>query len=365
MSVVKLRTNVVVIFGGQSPEHDVSCTTAWHVTAAIDRTAYDVGLIGITRDGQWNVVSNPFEDELTDAVGAGRLSPEGSPTNPFEFLAQLKSASSEPIVVLPMLHGPLGEDGTIQGLLEVIDVPYVGSGVLGSAVAMDKSVAKIMIAAAGIPVPQHITLKSPSLTSLAQIGDRVANDIGFPCFVKPANMGSSIGVSRVDRPESLSEAITVASTFDSTILIEEAINGREIEVAVLGNDDAIAFPPGEVLPADAFYSYSDKYLDGNSTVEIPANIPQHVADEICQLAIKSFNALGCSGLARCDFFYEENGRGILFNEINTMPGFTPISMYPKMVMASGLSYSSLVDRLIELALERHSARVRNTRHSPT
>ena len=363
MSVTNLRTRVVVVFGGQSAEHDVSCTTAWHVTAAIDRAAYDVSLLGITREGHWNVVSSPFEGEKPDSSDAGLLSTAGFPTNPFEFLTQLKTASNAPLVVLPMLHGPLGEDGTIQGLLEIIDVPYVGSGVLGSAVAMDKSVAKTMTAAAGIATPQHITLRNPSSLELADIGDRIANEFGFPCFVKPANMGSSVGVSRVDQPELLSDAITEALSFDSTILIEEAIHGREIEVAILGNDDPIAFAPGEVIPADAFYSYADKYLDGNSTVQIPADLPPHVAERIRQIAIQTFGVLGCSGLARCDFFYEEPGRGILFNEINTMPGFTPISMYPKMVTASGMSYSALVDRLIELALERHAVRVRNTSRS--
>ena len=365
MTVTNLRTRVVVVFGGQSAEHDVSCTTAWHVTSAIDRATYDVSLLGITRDGLWNVVSDPFENQTADASDAGLLSPEGLPSNPFEFLNHMKNASNAPIVVLPMLHGPLGEDGTIQGLLEVIDVPYVGSGVLGSAAAMDKSFAKTMITAAGIAAPRHITMRNPVSTELTDIGDRVADELGFPCFVKPANMGSSVGVSRVDQPELLSAAISEALSFDSTILIEEAIHGREIEVAILGNDEPVAFAPGEVIPADAFYSYADKYLDGNSTVQIPADLPPHVADNMCELAIKAFETLGCSGLARCDFFYEEPGRGILFNEINTMPGFTPISMYPKMVTASGMSYSSLVDRLIELALERHSARVRNTSRSAT
>ena len=358
--VVKLRTQLVVLFGGRSAEHDVSCTTAFHVTSAIDRERHNVTLVGISREGQWNVVDEPTSEVSSNGLAQDSLSPQGQLTNPFNLISHLRSTTTEPIVVLPLLHGPLGEDGTIQGMLELLDVAYVGSGVLGSSIAMDKSVAKTVAAAAGIPIPQHVTLDASRDVDYVEIASTVKEQLGYPCFVKPANMGSSVGVSRVDNAEELVVALDAAFSYDSTILIEEGIEGREIEVAILGNVDAIAFPPGEVIPADRFYSYADKYLDGKSSSAIPADLPEHVAQEIQRLALAAFHALGCSGLARCDFFYEETGRGILFNEINTMPGFTPISMYPKMVIEGGVSYSSLIDRLIELALQRHSTRVRNT-----
>lgn len=358
--VAKLRTHLVVVFGGRSAEHDVSCTTAWHVAAAIDRSLHDVTVIGITKDGQWNRVSDPFSEANHDLAEDGSLSTEGVPVNPFDLIAELSASSTEQLVVLPLLHGPLGEDGTIQGLLEVLDVAYVGSGVLGSALAMDKSMAKTVAASAGIPIPRYFTLTTSDLQTMTSIAQRVEHELGYPCFVKPANMGSSVGVSRVEDPQDLAAAVKLAFTFDSSVLVEEGIDGREIEVAVLGNESPIAFPPGEVIPADSFYSYSDKYLDGISTCEIPAQLPDDVATEVTDLAVRVFSALGCSGLARCDFFFEEHRRGVLFNELNTMPGFTPISMYPKMVTASGMTYATLINNLVDLAVERHSSRIRNT-----
>lgn len=358
--VVNLRTHLVVLFGGRSAEHDVSCSTAWHVTAAIDRNRHDVTLVGISREGEWNIIEDPFSGPGTVIPNDRVLSPHGERTNPFDVVTRLRSATTDPIVVVPLLHGPLGEDGTIQGLLEILDVAYVGSGVLGSAAAMDKSVAKTVVTAAGIPIPKHLTLHFADQIQIDSISATVAEEFGYPCFVKPANMGSSVGVSRVDNDDELAAAVDTAFSYDSTILIEEGIIGREIEVAILGNDDAVAFPPGEVIPADRFYSYSDKYLDGKSSSAIPAELPVSDAEEIKRLAVAAFHALGCSGLARCDFFYEQPGRGILFNEINTMPGFTPISMYPKMVTEGGMSYTELIDRLVELALQRHAGRIRNT-----
>ena len=358
--VAKLRTHLVVVFGGRSAEHDVSCTTAWHVAAAIDRSLHDVTVIGITKDGQWNRVSDPFSEANHDLAVDGSLSTEGVPVNPFDLIAELSASSTEQLVVLPLLHGPLGEDGTIQGLLEVLDVAYVGSGVLGSALAMDKSMAKTVAASAGIPIPRYFTLTTSDLQTMTSIAQRVEHELGYPCFVKPANMGSSVGVSRVEGLQDLAPAVELAFSFDSSVLVEEGIAGREIEVAVLGNESPVAFPPGEVIPADSFYSYSDKYLDGISTCEIPAQLPDDVATEVTDLAVRVFSALGCSGLARCDFFFEEHGRGVLFNELNTMPGFTPISMYPKMVTASGMTYATLINNLVDLAVERHSSRIRNT-----
>lgn len=358
--VAKVRTHLVVLFGGRSAEHDVSCTTAWHVTAAIDRSHHDVTLVGISRDGEWTIVEDQFSDASNDIDEAGSLSPVGTPTNPFDLISGLRSSAQEPIVVLPLLHGPLGEDGTVQGLLEVLDVAYVGSGVLSSALAMDKSVAKTVVAAAGIPIAKHLTIRAANKLTNEKIASLVDEQIGYPCFVKPANMGSSVGVSRVDHRGELTPSIETAFSYDTTVLIEEGIGGREIEVAILGNEDAVTFAPGEVIPADRFYSYSDKYLDGKSSSAIPAELPEEDAAEIQRLALSAFHSLGCSGLARCDFFYERPGRGILFNEINTMPGFTPISMYPKMVTASGMSYSTLIDRLVELALHRHRTQIRNT-----
>jgi D-alanine-D-alanine ligase len=257
----------------------------------------------------------------------------------------------------------MGEDGTVQGLLDLADVPYVGSGVLGSAVAMDKAMAKQVLAASGIPQARYRAFAAHELTP--GLPADLADDLGLPVFVKPANMGSSVGVSKASSVEALRDAIDHALTYDEMVVVEEAIAGREIEVAILGTTDPQASVPGEIVPGEEFYSYDDKYVTDGARLLVPAPLPPEAADEVRRLAVDTFRALRCDGLARVDFFYERdadgNGRGWLCNEVNTIPGFTPISMFPKLWMHSGIAYGELIDRLVDLAIERHARRRRNTK----
>ena len=266
--------------------------------------------------------------------------------------------SEERTVVFPLLHGPLGEDGTIQGVLELANIPYVGTGVLGSAVSMDKGVAKQVLAANGIQQPEFRTLRDSQVTDAALRA--IADDLGFPIFVKPANMGSSVGITKAKNAEELRRAVDTALTYDEWVVFEESVRGREIEVAVLGNLTAKPSVPGEIVPSREFYDYEDKYIGDGAQLIVPARLSPEETTAVQQLAIVIFHTLRAEGMARVDFFYEEGGRGFLCNEINTIPGFTPISMYPKLWQASGLTYSRLLDELIELALERHARRRRNT-----
>ena len=350
--------NLIVVFGGQSAEHDVSRTTAAHVLRAVSPDRYSVSAIGIDTHGRWfRIEAGSLERARRGLVEQIEVS--GSPIGVGELTSAV-SRIDAPTVALPLLHGPLGEDGTIQGLFELSNLAYVGSGVLGSALAMDKAMAKFVCAAAGIPQARHVAVHVHEAE--AHTIEQLGHDLGFPAFVKPANMGSSVGVSKVSNRAELESAIELAFTYDRTVVVEEAIAGREIEVAVLGNRSPVAFEPGEVVPADIFYSYADKYLDGESRVIIPAELDDPIAQEAKAMAIMAFLTLRCSGLARCDFFYEQGGRGLLLNEVNTMPGFTPISMYPKMVLAGGIGYPDLIDRLVDLALEEHESKRRRTDH---
>lgn len=350
------KIRVAVLFGGKSAEHEVSLQSAKNVFDAIDRTKYDVTAVGIDKQGRWLV-----EDEarcLLDADDPKRIKLNHTGENvalvPAPESAQLISLehteSGRPVdVVFPVLHGPLGEDGTVQGLLRLADVPFVGADVLGSAVGMDKDAMKRLLRDAGLPGPKFVTVRRGRTVDV----DAIVDEVGLPCFVKPANMGSSVGVAKVKTPQDLPGAIEAAFRFDHKALVEEAIHGRELECSVLGNDDPIASVPGEVIPTHEFYSYDAKYIDENgAALEIPANVPESVADEVRSLAVKAFQALYCEGMARVDFFLEDDGT-VLVNEINTLPGFTKISMYPKLWEASGIGYTELIDRLIQLALERH------------
>jgi D-alanine-D-alanine ligase len=358
------RIHLIVLFGGESAEHDVSCTTAAHVLRAADPERYRITPVGISTDGQWALA-----DAAAAAIAAGpdaipgRLDPSGSTTSPTPMLAAA-TASEERTVVLPLLHGPMGEDGTVQGLLELADVAYVGAGVLGSALAMDKAMAKEVLAAAGIPQARHVAFAEHEMTP--GMPASIAAELGLPAFVKPANMGSSVGVSKAHTVEELRDAIAFALTYDEVVLVEEAIEGREIEVAVLGNRHPEASLAGEIVPGEEFYSYDDKYVTDGAQLLVPAPLADDEMAEVRELAVRTFRALRCEGLARVDFFLERdddrNGRGFLCNEVNTMPGFTPISMYPKLWIHSGLSYGELIDRLVELAVERHARRRRNTKH---
>ena len=342
------RIHVVVLFGGQSAEHDVSCVTAAHVIKALDSSKYDITAVGITREGKW-VVAQPQADVLVA---------EGEPTSITPIVEQARGDART--VIFPVLHGPLGEDGTIQGVLELANIAYVGTGVLGSAVAMDKGVAKQVLHANGIPQPKYVSLREAHVNEAALL--HAADTLGLPVFVKPANMGSSVGVSKAHSIDEMRSAVQHALTYDEWVLIEEAVVGREIEVAVLGNVHARASIPGEIIPGNEFYDYADKYIGDGAQLIVPANLTADEVEAVQHLAIVIFHTLRAEGMARVDFFYEQHGRGFLCNEINTIPGFTPISMYPKLWQASGMSYPALLDELIMLALDRFSRRRRNTAH---
>jgi D-alanine-D-alanine ligase len=350
---VQDRIKLVVLFGGQSAEHEVSCTTAAHVLRAADPEKYDIVPVGIGKDGRW-AISEGARAALAAGPAAlpGRLDPTGSEIVPADVVGDAAHT-----VVVPLLHGPMGEDGTVQGLLELANVAYVGSGVLGSALAMDKAMAKQVLGAAGVPQARYRAVRAHQVTP--GLPAAVAEELGLPLFVKPANMGSSVGVSKAKTVEAVRDAIEVALTYDEWVLIEEAIVGREIEVAVLGNLEPRASVPGEIVPGAEFYDYADKYLDDGSQALVPAPLTPEQTEGVRAMAVEVFTLLRCEGLARVDFFFEEDGRGFMCNEVNTMPGFTPISMYPKLWIASGLSYSELIDELVRLAVERHSRQRRN------
>ena len=346
------RIRLVVLFGGRSAEHEVSCTTAAHVLRALDLDRYEPVPVGIARDGSWLRADDAITALRAGADALpGRLEATGTAIEPLP--AMQPTAADVPVVALPLLHGPFGEDGTVQGLLELAGVPYVGSGVLSSAVSMDKVAAKELLSAHGIPQGEWMSTRRHEVDD--ELLERAADRLGFPMFVKPANMGSSIGISKVHEIEDLRAAVAEAARFDEWLLFEENIVGRELECGILGNLTPRASVVGEVRPGADFYDYEDKYEDGAELL-IPAPISQPMSDELREVALRTFAALRCEGMARVDFFWEEDGRGPLVNEVNTIPGFTPISQYPKLWEASGLPYGRLIDELVALALERHERR---------
>jgi D-alanine-D-alanine ligase len=349
------RVRLVVLFGGQSAEHEVSCTTAAHVLAVVDPNRYEVVPVGITRDGTW--VNAESARAALDRGRAGlpdRLAAAGAEVEPLPTVSP--AVGGRPVVVLPLLHGPHGEDGTVQGLLELAGVPYVGSGVLASALCMDKVKAKEVLSVHRLPQVPYLALRD---IDADRAHDAVADEgLAYPLFVKPANLGSSVGVTKVHSEAELSEAVSLAATYDEWLVVEEGVDGREIEVAVLGNAAPRASVPGEIVSSHEFYDYDDKYVDGASELLVPAPLDEAAADRVRGLALDAFRALRCDGMARVDFFFEEGRRGFLVNEVNTIPGFTPISMYPKLWEASGLAYPDLVDELVRLAVERHDHRSR-------
>lgn len=348
----------MLVFGGRSAEHDVSRVTAVEVARALDPARFEVVPVAITREGRWLRADAARELIASDrAALPSALVVEGS------RLEQLGAAVATPgeggldiDVVFPLLHGPYGEDGTIQGLLELADLPYVGSGVLGSAVGMDKVMMKHVFGAAGLPQPRYLAFRDGE--DRAAFADRVVLELGLPCFVKPANLGSSVGVSKAHDRAELMVAIDGALEFDEWILAEEAVQGREIEVAVLGDLPPEASLPGEIIPGAEFYTYEDKYEDDAVILRAPAPLDDTQIAEVRALALKAFAACRADAMARVDFFLEEPGRGFLVNEINTIPGFTPASMYPMLWEATGLPYAELLERLITLAIERHARRTK-------
>ncbi len=354
------RVRLVVLFGGQSAEHEVSCVSAFHVLRAVDEERYDLEAIGITREGAWVRADDAIAalhrgaGELpAPTSGLDRVEATGTAIEPLPAVTPALG-DDVPVVVLPLLHGTRGEDGTVQGMLELANVPFVGAGVLGSALCMDKLKAKDVLAAHGLPQVPWIGLRD---TEVAEVVARVRDaGLRFPLFVKPANLGSSVGVSRVADEAELDDATALAASYDEFIAIEESAHGRELEVAVLGNAEPRASVPGEIIPGNDFYDYEDKYLHDAANLVIPADLPADVTEEIRRLAVEAFTILRCDGMARVDFFYEPDDRGLLVNELNTIPGFTPISMYPKLWDASGLPYAELIDELVRLALDRHERR---------
>ena len=390
----KLR--VGILFGGRSGEHEVSLLSAASVLNAIDKNKYEVVPIGITKAGRWLTAehaANMLAGKLTQeprnlragdpqtTPGAAVLTrgeavvvpPEPvqrqSGLVPFQSDAgPLRRSSDRAIdvdVIFPVLHGTFGEDGTIQGLLELADIPYVGAGVLGSAAGMDKDIMKSLFSAAGIPIVKHVTiLRSAWEKDSRKVAKLVEQKLKYPLFVKPANLGSSVGISKAHDRKELGPAIAEAAKFDRKIVVEQAVGGkknkaREIECSVLGNDAPMASIPGEIVPIKEFYDYDAKYLDEGSQLIIPAKLTKSQTKGVQQLAVRAFKAVDCTGLARVDFLMDPKTGKIFLNEINTMPGFTSISMYPKLWAASGVDYPELIDRLIQLALERHQDKARN------
>ncbi len=395
--MAKLR--VGILFGGRSGEHEVSLLSAASVLNAIDKTKYEVVPIGITKDGRWLTAEHaerllkgekPADKSATQThLRAG--DPEATPgaavlaagesvvvppeparreagLAPFQTDANLRRAADRAInvdVIFPVLHGTFGEDGTIQGLLELADIAYVGAGVLGSSAGMDKDIMKSLFRAAGLPIVKHVTvLRGQFEAAPKKVQKLVESKLKYPVFVKPANLGSSVGISKAHDGKELGPAIAEAAKFDRKIVIEEGVGGkknkaREIECAVLGNDDPKASIAGEIVPCKEFYDYDAKYLVEGSEAVIPAKITKAEMKTVQRLAIAAFQAVDCTGLGRVDFLMDPKSRKIFVNEINTMPGFTAISMYPKMWVASGVPYPELIDRLIQLGIERHEDKKRN------
>jgi D-alanine-D-alanine ligase len=394
------KIRVGILFGGRSGEHEVSLLSAASVFNAIDKDKYEVVPIGITKEGRWVTAADAERLLHGKAAGEGARAthlragdPEATPgaavlakgesvvvppephrhgsIAPFETDASshalTRRAADRAIdvdVIFPVLHGTFGEDGTIQGLLELADMAYVGAGVLGSAAGMDKDIMKALFRAAGLPIVKHVTLlRSEWETNSKRVQKRVESKLKYPVFVKPANLGSSVGISKAHDRKELGPAIEEAARFDRKIVIEQGVGrkqkAREIECSVLGNDEAEASLPGEIVPSTEFYDYNAKYLDEGSELIIPGKLTKSETKQVQRLAIGAFKAVDCSGLARVDFLMEPKSRKIYLNEINTMPGFTAISMYPKLWAASGVSYSDLIGRLIQLGLERHGEKKKN------
>jgi D-alanine-D-alanine ligase len=395
--MVAKKLRVGVLFGGRSGEHEVSLLSAASVLNAIDRNKYDVVPIGISKEGRWltsgesqkllsgdGAQGNPRHLRAGDpesTPGAAVLARGDSVIVPPEPKGQHHSlipfesgvaAEHRPAhqaidvdVIFPVLHGTFGEDGTIQGLLELAGIPYVGAGVLGSAAGMDKDVMKRLFAAAGLPIVKHVTvLRSQWEKEPKKVRKEIESKLKYPVFVKPANLGSSVGISKARERKELGPATDLAASYDRKIIIEQGVGGkkkaREIECSVLGNDEPKASVAGEIVPVKEFYDYAAKYLDEGSELLIPAKLSKKLAKQVQEMAIAAFKAVDCAGLARVDFLLDPTSEKLYLNEINTMPGFTAISMYPKLWAASGLEYPKLIDELIRLALERHSEKTRNS-----
>ena len=366
METEKLR--VGIIFGGRSGEHEVSYCSATSIMKAINKDKYTVVPIGITKEGRW---ISP--EETAQALQSGRI--EGESTvillnNPsynnlirIDNNQKLKKDTSEGKldVIFPVLHGPYGEDGTVQGLLELADIPYVGAGVTASAISMDKELMKTIFKQKGLPVVKWLTIKRKDwYKSKEEILSLIQNSFEYPLFIKPTNLGSSVGITKVHKAKELEKAIDLASSYDRKILVEQGLEGvKEIECSILGNDEPRASVVGEVKPAGEFYDYDSKYIDEATQLIVPADLPEEVSRKVQEIALRAFKAIDAAGMARVDFFVTKKENKIYLNEINTIPGFTSVSMYPRMWESSGISYTDLIDRLIQLALERYQDKNQN------
>ena len=338
-------TKLLVLFGGQSTEHEISCLSAYSVLKNADRTRFVVRATGITREGDFIPADGiPLED-IRD--GHWKKLKTAGTTGIAAGIESLRWAD----VVFPVMHGIMAEDGTVQGLLSVLGKPFVGPGVLSSALCMDKVYAKIILREYGIPVVKGVSVDRSELGDFASVKAKILAATGVPCFVKPSNSGSSVGASRVLSEDGLEAAVREAAQYDRRVLVEEYIRGKEVECAVLGNDDPAATVPGEIVSTADFYDYDDKYINGTSSTRIPADIPEAARQKIREIAVKAFKALDCKGLARVDFFYEPESGRIFVNELNTIPGFTEISMYSRMWEHEGVPMRELITRLVELGIE--------------
>ncbi len=365
------RLRIGVLFGGRSGEHEVSLQSARAVMAALEEAGHDVVPIGVTRQGRWLVAGDPLH-ALSSGDPTGERSVSMLPEPGRSGLVRLgeREGDLEPLagpppigtldVLFPVLHGTFGEDGTVQGLFELAAVPYAGAGVLGSALGMDKVVQKTLWRGMGLPVVDFLSLRRAEVErDLASVLSRIEVSLGYPCFTKPANLGSSVGVTKARNRAELKVGLLTAARYDAKLLVECGVDARELECGVLGNDEPITSLVGEILPGADFYDYRAKYLDSGSQAVIPADISAGVADNVRRLAVAAFKAVDAAGLARVDFFLERGSARLYVNEINTMPGFTEISMYPKLWQASGVSFAELVTRVAELGIERFAERARN------
>jgi len=358
------RLKIAVLFGGRSGEHEVSLVSAQSVLSVLDPAKYEVFQVGITHEGAWLTGENArdlLEKGETEGLTHCTLLPDPSKPGLYALHITDHGTALEKLtdidVIFPVLHGTYGEDGTLQGLLEMVDLAYVGAGVTGSSVGMDKGIFKDVMRTNGIPtVESVIVLRSEIEKDMESVIRKAEAVASYPLFVKPANLGSSVGITKCRSRADLAEGLLEAASYDRRVLVERGVDAHEIEVSVLGNDDPQASMPGEVLPSREFYSYESKYVDGTSGLLIPAPLPAETAEKIRQMAVAAYKAIDCAGMARVDFFIDKVTEEIFLSEVNTIPGFTSISMYPKLWEATGLPYAKLVDRLIELALERKAER---------
>ena len=362
MTIVTERIRLIVLYGGRSAEHDVSRVSAAYVSDCARAAGFTVDLVGITRGGRWIRPAATSQSHAESPLGTLPVVSDDDPAVATDDV--LAQRPGESLVVFPALHGPFGEDGTVQGLCEMAGVAYVGPGVLSSAVCMDKPVSKRLLAAAGLPVARHAALRSADVTD--ETPASLLAELGSPIFVKPANLGSSIGISKAGDVAAVATALAGAAAYDERLIVEEFVPGREIEVSVLGNEELRASLPGEIVPGGDFYDYADKYLSHAAELHAPADLPDEIVDDSQQLAVAAARALRVEGLARVDFLYNEAAspeRRLIVSEINTMPGFTPISMYPRLWAVSGLDGPALIGQLVQLALDRHQRRSAHTRTS--